>query len=149
MEFNRYLSFIFALLLFACGSPSSQQGTEEGEPEEGSNPNQALYEQVMGVHDEVMPKMEDIYKLKSRLQEQIANTPDMVIEKKEAIERTILKLDSANNAMMDWMHQFNPLPDSVDEEQARSYLEDQMEKIRKVKEEMLIAIDHAKSENPN
>ena len=108
------------------------------------DPNQALYEQVMEIHDEVMPKMEDIYKIKSQLQEQIANSPDMVVGKREKIEKMIKELDSANNLMMDWMHQFNPLPDSADEEESRAYLESQMEKIRAVKEGMLLTLEMAK-----
>ena len=47
--------------------------------------------------------------------------------------------------MMVWMRNFNPIPDSLGEEKARAYLEDQQEKIKKVKEEMLKAIDEAKA----
>jgi len=90
--------------------------------------------------------MEDIYNIKSQLQEKIANSPDLVEERKEAIEQMILTLDAANNSMMDWMHQFNPLPDSVDEEQSRAYLESQMEKIKAVKEKMLSTLEEAKAE---
>lgn len=139
-----FLSFI--LLLAGCGNPGNNQSTDEADNNTDGNPNQALYDQVMDIHDEVMPKMEDIYKLKSQLQEKIANSPELVKEKKESIERMILQLDSANNAMMIWMRQFNP-PDSVDEEQARAYLEEQMEKVKKVKEDMLTAIDRASAES--
>jgi regulator of replication initiation timing len=110
------------------------------------SPNQALYDQVMDVHDEVMPKMDEIMKLKRSLQDQIANSPDLVLERKEQLERVIANLDSANNAMMNWMHEFNPLPDSVDQEKAREYLESEMERIRKVKTTMLESIDKAKEE---
>lgn len=117
-----------------------------GNEDANEDPNQALYDQVMNLHDEVMPKMEDIYKIKSQLQEKIANSPDLVKERKEALERMILTLDSANNSMMDWMHQFNPLPDSADEEQSRAYLESQMEKIKKVKDIMISTLEEAKAE---
>ncbi|HRG10334.1 MAG TPA: hypothetical protein PLJ08_17295, partial [Cyclobacteriaceae bacterium] len=94
-----------------------------------------------------MPQMDEIMKLKRSLQEQIANTPDMVVERKEQLEKIISNLDSASNSMMDWMHKFNPLPDSVDQELAREYLEGEMEKIRNVKTLMLESIDKAKQEN--
>ena len=71
------------------------------------------------------------------------------MEKKESVEKTILQLDSASNLMMDWMHQFDPLPDSSDAEEARAYLESQMEKIKKVKEEMEAAIEQAKGKTGN
>lgn len=145
---SAYKYLILALIVtFGCGKATDQTVDNNPEDEVEEGPNQALYDQVMNVHDEVMPKMEDIYKLKSQLQEQIANTPDMVIEKKEQLEKMIQQLDSANNLMMDWMHQFNPLPDSVDQEQGRAYLESQLEKIKQVKEGMLSAIEKATEES--
>jgi len=119
----------------------SDQTQEEG-------PNQTLYNQMMDVHDEVMPKMDEIMKLKRELQEQVAHAPDMVIEQKQELENVISNLDSANNAMMNWMHrisEFNPLADSVDQEKAREYLESEMEEIKKVKELMNESIEKAKA----
>ena len=123
------LSLFILSLVWGCG-----QKTQD---------NQALYDEVMKVHDEVMPKMDDIYKLKQELKKQIADSSNLAIEKRKTIEATILKLDSASENMMVWMRNFNPLPDSLGEEKARAYLEDQQEKIKKVKEEMLEAINEA------
>ncbi|MCE7863135.1 MAG: hypothetical protein DYG99_06305 [Bacteroidetes bacterium CHB5] len=133
------------MLVSACSKtqPAAEADTES------DNPNQVLYDQVMDVHDEVMPRMDDIMKLKRLLQEQIANTPDMVVERKQQLEKIISNLDSASSAMMNWMHEFNPLPDTVDQELAREYLEEEMEKIRKVKTLMLESIDKAKQESNN
>src|SRR6186997_2874672 len=105
------LSLFIIALAWGCGQKSHD--------------NQALYDEVMKVHDEVMPKMDDIYKLKQELKKQISDKPDLVDEKRRTIEATILKLDSASEAMMVWMRNFNPLPDSLGEEKAREYLEDQ------------------------
>jgi hypothetical protein len=146
MKLTHKLLILFLVVLAACGKPSDQNSEEMGNEDANQDPNQALYDQVMNLHDEVMPKMEDIYKIKSQLQEKIANSPDLVKERKEALERMILTLDSANNSMMEWMHQFNPLPDSVDAEQSRAYLESQMEKIKEVKEIMLSTLEEAKAE---
>lgn len=134
---------VMTLLLTGCNK--NQSATSETDTSD--NPNQVLYDQVMDVHDEVMPQMDEIMKLKRSLQEQIANTPDMVVERKEQLEKIISNLDSASNSMMDWMHKFNPLPDSVDQELAREYLEGEMEKIRNVKTLMLESIDKAKQES--
>jgi len=102
-----------------------------------------LYDEVMKVHDEVMPKMNDIYKLKEQLKNKIANTPDMVAEKKQQIEGTISRLDSASEGLMVWMRNFNPLPDSVGEQEARDYLESEMEKIKQVSEDVRKALEDA------
>jgi hypothetical protein len=146
MKLSHYILFLAIIMLGACGKPTDQAGNNGNDEEVQADPNQALYDQVMNLHDEAMPKMDDIYKIKSQIQEKIANSPELVKEKKESLERLVLQLDSANSAMMDWMHQFNPLPDSVDQEEARAYLESQMEKIRKVKEEMTSILEKAKDE---
>jgi hypothetical protein len=106
--------------------------------------NQALYDEVMNVHDEVMPKMDDIYKLKEQLKQKIADAPGMAEEKRKEIESVIARLDSAGDGMMIWMRNFNPLPDSLGEEKAFQYLQNEKQKIVKVKEDMLRAIDKAK-----
>jgi hypothetical protein len=87
-----------------------------------------------------------LWKLKKDLQEQIANTPDMVVERKQQLEAIISNLDSANNVMMDWMHKFSPLPDSADQEKAREYLETEIERVKKVKELMIESIEKAEAE---
>ena len=141
----KVLLIVVCVIAWNCGQKSQDHGehdhgTGDGTEEEG---NQALYDEVMKVHDEVMPKMNDIYKLKEELKQQIASTPEMVEEKKKEIEETISKLDSASEGMMIWMRNFNPLPDSLGEEQAREYLENEMEKVKKVKEDILEAIEKA------
>lgn len=86
------------------------------------------------------------YKLKKNLMEQIANTPDMVVERKQQLEQIISNLDSASNVMMEWMHKFNPLPDSVDQEKAREYLESEMENVKKMRTLMNESIEKAEAE---
>src|SRR6186997_1604375 len=127
------LSLFIIALAWGCGQKSHD--------------NQALYDEVMKVHDEVMPKMDDIYKLKQELKKQMADSSTLAVEKRKMIEGTILRLDSASENMMVWMRNFNPIPDSLGEEKARAYLEDQQERIKKVKEEMLEAINAAKEVN--
>jgi Mg2+ and Co2+ transporter CorA len=143
----QHMKFTYIILLFivvACGRQSEQKQEES----DADNPNQVLYDQVMDIHDEAMPRMDDIERLKRELKEEIVNSPDMVAERKAELEQIILNLDSAGNAMMDWMHKFNPLPDSADQEDARDYLENEMEKIKKVRDRMNESIDKAKEAAP-
>ena len=139
---------IFILtLLVVVGCGKSQTVEHDSHDADSTNANQALYDQVMDIHDEVMPKMQEIYDLKKNLQDQIASTSGMVAEEKSKLEKRISNLDSVGQLMMDWMHSFNPLPDTVSQEQAREYLESEMEKIRKVKDAMLEIIDKEKGVN--
>lgn len=150
MKSLQLLALVFIFFMMGCtksGDHSNMNHDTDTTKEDG--PNQALYNQMMDVHDEVMPRMDEIMRLKRKLQEQIANSPDMVLERKQELENVISNLDSASNSMMNWMHRIhesNPLADSVDQEKAREYLESEMEEIRKVKELMAESIDKAKSE---
>jgi len=142
MKFVANILFLGLLISISCQNKSGNHEQETA----ASNPNQALYDQVMAVHDEVMPKTDEIYRLKKELKEKVAKTPDLVVEKKKQLDQIIAELDSADHSMMDWMHKFNPLPDSVDQEKAREYLENEMEKIKKVRELINGSIQKAKDE---
>jgi len=99
----------------------------------------SLYDQVMDIHDEVMPKMNDIYKMKKSLQDSIKNTPDMPEETKLKFQQTILQLDSAGNSMMVWMREFNP-PDQKDEEAFNKYMEAELVSVKKMREVVMRAL---------
>lgn len=146
---TKVLLVMVFVITWSCGQKShdhDEHNQRDGDAiEEGGN--QVLYDEVMKVHDEVMPKMNDIYKLKEELKNQIANTPNIAEEKKKEIEATILKLDSASEGMMVWMRNFNPLPDSLGEEQAKEYLENEMEKVKKVREDVVEALEKANGAN--
>jgi hypothetical protein len=99
----------------------------------------SLYDQVMDIHDEVMPKMNDIYKMRKSLKDSLANTADMSDEMKQQINQTILQLDSAGNSMMVWMREFNP-PDQKDEEAFKKYMETELVKVKKMRADVLKAL---------
>jgi archaellum component FlaC len=134
-----------ALLSWSCDNKSNDHSSHHDDVEQGGN--QELYDDVMDIHDEVMPKMDDIYKLKEKLKNQLTDAPNMAEEKRREIETIISRLEAASEGMMVWMRNFNPLPDSLGEEKARKYLEEQKEKVTKVKEDMLGAIEDAKEMN--
>lgn len=147
MKLTKLLLVTAAGVFSACGNPSTSDHKHDGQGTDSSDKNQALYDQLMDIHDEAMPKINDIYLLKKKLQDQIAATPDMVIERRKNLEKRIASLDSVTQLMMGWMHEFEPLPDSADQEKAREYLELEMEKIRVVKAAMLEIIQQEKKSN--
>jgi len=139
----KVLTIVVFGALISCGK--SGQDTTASDPVD-EDPNQALYNQVMDIHDEVMPKMDGLYKLKKQLQDSIAKTPAMVEETKKELEQTIQQLDSASNSMMEWMRQFNPPTDSTSEEALREYLEAQLEMVKKMREDVWEALDKGKKQ---
>jgi hypothetical protein len=136
--------FISFFLLTACGKSGHHE--HQDELESSNDPNQALYDQVMMVHDEVMPKSDQLYQLKKELQDKIAKNTGLSDDTKRRLTQAIAELDSANLAMMDWMHKFKPLPDSANQEAAREYLENEMERIKKVRDQINGSLEKAKEE---
>ena len=134
------LKMVFAglIVLSGCGKPEKAAISNSDSTKVA---NQALYDKTMDIHDEVMPKMDNLYKLKKALQDTLANTPALPAEKKKVYEAHILRIDSASNAMMVWMREFNPSADSLGSESYRGYMERELEKVEKVKAAMLQALE--------
>lgn len=112
-----------SILLFSCKS---------GE----KTPIDIQHNEVMAIHDEVMPKMRDIYKLKKRLKK----SPQKDLE---VVQNSISQLEKADDAMMDWMADYKK--PKGDDPNALNYLASEMNKIEIVKSTMLIAISNAEN----
>ena len=142
---TKVVFIVLSLAAINCGKNSHDEHHDHDameETEEGAA--QVLLEEVDKIHNEAMEKMGEVRKLRDELKKTIENSSDLVEEKKKEIESKISRLDSAYNGMMDWMHKFHPEIDSLDEEAYREYLEEQMEKAKKVKNDILEAIERAK-----
>src|SRR5690348_9720881 len=125
MNYATRILMLSCLLAFSCNRSADKEHDHNAEAADAiieESPNIALHEEVMKIHDEVMPKLENIYSKKEALKNKIASNPSMPADQKKQIEASILKLDSASESMMNWMHTYSPLPDSVGEEKARAYL---------------------------
>lgn len=144
-SFWKFLCLSLILIAFSCKEKTHEHPDHDATARDVTDVsgNQALYNEVMKIHDEVMPRMDDIHRTKQALRQKLekASAAD-----KPAIEATIARLDSAGEGMMVWMRQFRPLPDSLGEEKAREYLENEMEKVKKVREDILQALEQAKKE---
>lgn len=128
---------LLTLIVFTltyCG----QKKTEE-------DPNKVLYNEVMDIHDEVMPSMDELHRLKKDLEEKIKNSPDLVEDKKQEMEQTVLLLDSAGKSMMSWMREFSP--EEYEKEAQRDYLEKELKRVQTVKDVMLKALDEGRKAN--
>jgi hypothetical protein len=133
----------FLVLLITAGCSKSGRDTTAGDPVDDES-NQAMYDKVMDIHDEVMPKMDDLYNIKRTLQESITETTELPEDKRKEIELVIAEIEAANEGMMVWMREFDPPMDSASEEELRDYLEEQMVKVKKVREDILGALERGK-----
>ena len=129
----------FVLLLAGC-QQNSDSADHDTHDMHDMGSNQELYDEVMNVHDEVMPKMNDLHKAKTSLQTRL-ELPGVNEAEKQEITRKIASIDSASDGMMIWMRQFEPLSDSeVGEDSARAYLEQELEKVKKVRADIQQAL---------
>ncbi len=133
---------MLSLLAFSCKEKSNDA---HGDHNGGQGEKEALYQDVMRIHDEVMPKMNDIHRIKTSLKEELANNPDMPESEKQAKQTMIARLDSAGEGMMDWMRKFNPPTDSS-EAVMKAYLENEMTRVKKVRKEILSVIEDAEKQ---
>ncbi len=127
-------SFLFMtglLLASACGTKQEQQATEK-----------PLYDQVMDVHDEVMPFMGELNRLKRELTDKLTIAQDMPLEERQSLEQTIQKIDSASRGMMVWMREFNP--EAYEGEEKQRYLEQEMVHVQKIKTDILEALEEGR-----
>ncbi len=105
----------------------------------------SLMEQVMDIHDEVMPKMGTLGKLVGQLKP-IADSLGA-----ESIEAKAMKdLQQANKSMMDWMQGFGTRFDSEEimngkelSEEKEQWLKEEEEKVKKVREDINSSIERA------
>ena len=129
-------SFI-SLLTFSCSSNNNTAA--DANQEDLAAQEEALWDEVIVVHDEVMPKMGVINKTARELKALIDNTPDLSEENKKTIEEAIKNLDDADEGMMSWMSGFKQLEKlraEMNHEQIITYLNSEMEKISSVKKQM-------------
>lgn len=127
--------FISSMVLVSC--------------EEKAKEPDLLYEKVMAVHDEIMPKMGDIMKLKKQLKEKVAElnaSTEVDSVKISSLEMAIADLDNSHEEMMGWMRQFNRDYEGMVNEEILKYLNDQKARIEKVGEVTAAAIQNAQEQ---
>lgn len=143
---NRYMRvlttiFFASLLLLSCKRSTSAENTST----EGATADlKALEDQVMAVHDEVMPKMADITKLTAELRAikaKIKENPDGKMVSPDGLEELMGSLKLAEQGMWDWMKAYSDTKPTIQADQLKSFYEGQLITINKIKQDMLGSIE--------
>lgn len=128
---------VLVISFSGCGTKKGEQPSDESD--ENTTGDNALYNQIMDIHDEVMPKTEKLYNISKQLK---SNLKDATTDaERDLLQNQIDYFDSVNAMMMDWMHEFKPLPDTTDEEIAKAYYENHLQKVKLVREAILTALE--------
>ena len=129
-------ALLVLVMIAACGKSLSK------EEKEARIIEQQIHE-VMAIHDSVMPKTGEIFKLKKKLSGYETLVTDSVLIQK--IYRIKNLLVEADDAMMDWMHEFREADPMLTFEEKQQYYSEEKKKITDVKIKMLASIDSAKT----
>jgi hypothetical protein len=123
-------------MIVACGKSLSK------EEKEARIIEQQIHE-VMAIHDSVMPKTGEIFKLKKKLSSYESLVTDSVIIQR--IYRVKNMLVHADEAMMNWMHEFREADPLLTFDEKQQHYAAEKKKIIDVKIKMLASIDSAKN----
>jgi hypothetical protein len=121
------------IILFACAPQN--------------NDNEALKEEVISIHDEVMPLMGQLKHHEKRLNAEISslqskNSEENSVEIKHK-EKVVRDLNEAYEGMFVWMRQFNSQQGDMSDEEFEAYLLDQKEKVEVVNSQIKDALARA------
>lgn len=122
--------------LTSCGPNKAEQQTKEKD---------ALAKEVLDIHDEVMPKMGEIVKLRKEIKGKInkwTETPDTApADSLSTATNLVNQLEQADKGMMEWMHEYNGGQGLYEHNLVMEYLGEEKVKVTKVKEDMESAIE--------
>lgn len=135
---------ITMLVLAGCTPGGDHENHDETAGEDSTN--LILYNQVMDIHDEVMPRMEDLYNIKKDIEDKLKDPAGLAEDQQQKLKKRLAQIDSVSKMMMDWMHEFDPPSDTTDKEEARAYLESEMERIRIVRQALFETIAEGSGE---
>ena len=115
-------------LLIACSSNVEKE-------------NEQLFDQVMEIHDSIMPEMGAIRTTRKGIVDMMTAETDSL--KLQALSLVSEELDQAHKGMMVWMRQFEPDYEGTPEEK-NAYLKKEKEKMVEVKDKMVVSLKKGK-----
>ncbi|SNT16436.1 hypothetical protein SAMN05421640_2598 [Ekhidna lutea] len=121
------LILLATLTLFFSCSPSKKEELQN------------LKDEVIDIHDEVMPKMGELRRTRKDLLLQADSLMETDTDRAAMLTTVANEIADANESMMQWMRAFEPEFEGTDEE-IKKYMEDQKVSIQQVKEDMNSAL---------
>jgi hypothetical protein len=140
---------LLGLLLWQC---SGNTGTDQEQTETGPGPEQQqeeqLWEEVMAIHDDVMPEMADINRLTKEMDELLQNQKLSDLNRAQVLE-TMQELDKAGEGMWTWMNELQQLEPmrakGKSHEEIMTYLRGEKAEIEQVRNDMRSSIEQGKA----
>jgi hypothetical protein len=109
--------------------------------------NDSLKEEVIAIHDEVMPLMGDLKNYQKQVEKRISQADSLGISPEEVADLKVMAGDLGNSfeGMFVWMRQFKSSYDDMTDEQVRDYLLEQKILVEKVNADIKKSMDRYKA----
>lgn len=134
----RQTAFLFLMIAFAFSACNTEQSAQE-----------KLWDEMMVVHDEVMPKMGDLNRLSRDIRAQLDTVPPIDTLKKLQQLDLLIRIGKAEEGMMAWMSELKLLDDlraTKSHKEIIQYLETEKQRIGAVRDSMLVGIEAGEAE---
>ena len=148
----RYAAFFFIGFLLACQPQSGQEATTTesiaNPTEEAQETQEVLFDEMMAIHDSVMPEMGHIYQLRQKIKTELdslhaKNSTES--ERMDHLEQVYLNLADADEAMMNWMRENDFEFEGMTDEEAIALIKQETESIQQVANQMRKSIQEAEA----
>ena len=131
--FSNSLIFIFSMFVLACSNPLIET-------------NKEMRAQIIGVHDEVMPKMGELMSLQKKALAQADSLyaqDSTATTQIESMRSLAGQLDQAYEGMFVWMRQYSLEEEGKTPEEIKTYLDEQLVKVNQVNADIKAALEQA------
>ena len=131
--FSSFLILLFSMLVLACANPLIET-------------NKEMRAQIIGVHDEVMPKIGQLMSLEKKALAQADSlfTQDSTATTDiEAMRSLAGQLNQAHEGMFVWMRQYSLDEEGKTPEELKTYLDEQLVKVNQVNADIKAALEQA------
>lgn len=136
-----YLTIFLPAFFLCCKQVSSTGDTS-------STDGKALEAKVMTLHDEVMPKVNEISDLGAQLRKYKASLPETAdgrIESPDGLDQVMESLKLSEQGMWEWMKAYSDTKSNLPEDQVAPFMEKQLDILHKVNQDMTTSIEKAKT----
>ena len=135
---NKFLLFFLASIILTATSCNNDKTKASSTATSGAlnAENQKIYDDIMTVHDEVMPKMGDLNADKQKLRDLNDNMGANNIALKDTVLNTILVLSKLEDNMSDWMSNFKTSDVLNNTDSSHTYLVNQKKLISEMNDDI-------------
>ena len=104
----------------------------------------SLHKELMDLHDSIMPAMTKLTQLKRQLKIKLQEERNLVDRGDwKQIKEVVLSLESADEAMMQWMRTYKTSFEGMSDYEIEYYLNEEKKQIVQVKQKMVSSINKA------